>query len=133
MQLHSFKGLSGTIGATCLYGLSQSLESNITQIKCDELNEELRQVRAEIEKTFPKVLSDHTNPSEAASAIKIHECLVILKEALKTKRSKQINPAFHQFKSLTLNQHAIAIVEELQTLISAFAYDEAFSVCLKYT
>ena len=123
-NMHTIKGISGSLGLTKLQKLSQQMEINADKNLLLEFGTLLAITCNEIELYF-KSISTNTKETNLISVQKRDELFDDLKIALESKRAKNIKPLIEKISSYTLEDSDKEIFKEIQTLVKKFKFKEA--------
>lgn len=119
--LHTFKGLSGTIGATRLYELAKELEKTYDPSTLDSLHNELRLVCLEIEQYF-LTASSEDKAKQSAPSESIDDLFLALKKSLETRRPKRIISIVDKFKNIELDEEKQQLFKKVKKQIDDYDF-----------
>ena len=127
--VHTIKGLSANIGAIELNKLACDINES-QDISClDALHVELKKVLLELRSLFinEKDITPQVS-NEFASRTKVDELFSKLIEALKTKRPKNCEVVFVEFRNLKLNSNDKSLYQSVEKLINHYKFADAIKL-----
>jgi signal transduction histidine kinase/CheY-like chemotaxis protein/HPt (histidine-containing phosphotransfer) domain-containing protein len=125
-EIHTLKGLSASIGATKIYKDTKSLESEFTQTKLNELNENLKNILEELSTTIANKNNSITK-SDIDSKTQI-ELFEQLKIALKSKRPANCKNAIKEIEKYNLDEENQAMFDKVIKLVATYKFKESLEL-----
>ena len=123
-KAHTIKGLSSSIGAKKLQEVSKEIEFTLDKKLFNQFYEELNNVISEIEEKIVFKTKEQRNITKE----KEDELFIQLKEALETKRSKNIKPIMEELEQYKLDGKKQEIFEEIRKFTKKFKFKDALKI-----
>jgi signal transduction histidine kinase/DNA-binding response OmpR family regulator len=123
-EIHTLKGLSASAGASKLYEIAAKLNDNFDKTLLPDFKKELAAVISEIERE----IGDESEEKEELQEIeksKKEELFSRLKEALLTKRAKNVRPIIEEIQKYKLSSEDKEIFEQICSLSEKFKFKQA--------
>ena len=121
---HTIKGLAAAVGATQLQTIAKEIEESLNPELFQSFYELLNALLSEIEE---KIDFSQT-PTEEISLDEEKVLFSKLKDALKSKKVKNIKPILQELEKVNLSQKNQELFQSIQKLTKRFKYKDAFAL-----
>jgi PAS domain S-box-containing protein len=126
--IHSLKGLCGSAGALELAELAIDIEKSFDKDKLEIFKMKLNEIIDEVEsKLIIKDINTQRDKKELIDSLKI-ELFQNLKDALSTRRLKNIAPIIEEIGQFKLNEDDTVLINKINEYIEKFKFKEAMEL-----